>query len=257
MKKRLIWNKCCASDPMDWRIGCSGYQYPEWKRTFYPENLPQKRWFEYYCAQFNTLELNVTYYKFPRVEFLKKWYARSPEGFSFSVKAPRHITHFKKFRDAQKMLLDFNETVKAGLEEKLGCVLFQFPSNFHYDGERLNRIVDIIDRSVRNVLEFRHESWWNPAVYDTLREANISFCGMSHPTLPDTVMRTAETIYYRFHGVPHLYTSSYELQKLELTAQEIIRQAEARRAYIYFNNTADGHAVTNAKQLHDICELVH
>lgn len=242
---------------MEWKIGCSGYHYPEWKRIFYPEDLPQKRWLEYYCTQFNTLELNVTYYKFPRVESLKKWYARSLQGFSFTVKAPRLITHFKKFRDAQKMLKNFNETVKAGLEEKLGCVLFQFPSSFQYEADRLSRIVDVIDRSVKNVLEFRHESWWNPAVYDVLTEANVSFCAMSHPTLPDKVIRTSETIYYRFHGVPHLYTSSYELGKLELVAQEIFKLPDIRHAYVYFNNTADAHAVTNAKQLHDICELVH
>ncbi|MEX1241702.1 MAG: DUF72 domain-containing protein [Cyclobacteriaceae bacterium] len=242
---------------MEWKIGCSGYYYPEWKRIFYPEDLPQKEWLEYYCTQFNTLELNGTYYKFPRVEFLKKWHARSPSGFSFTVKAPRFITRFKKFREAQKMLQDFNETVKASLEEKLGCILFQFPSSFQYEADRLSRIVDVIDRSVKNVLEFRHESWWNPAVYEALTEAGISFCGMSHPKLSEKVIRTTDTIYYRFHGVPHLYTSGYEPRNLELVVQEIFRLRDIRHAYVYFNNTADGHAVTNAKQLQDICELVH
>lgn len=239
---------------MEWRIGCSGYHYPDWKGIFYPENVAQRKWFEFYCSHFNALELNVTYYKFPRIDALKNWYTRSPEGFSFTVKAPRHITHFRKFKDAQQMLNDFYGTAKDGLGEKLGCVLFQFPSNFHYDAERLARITGIIDATVRNVIEFRHESWWNPAVYEALTKSGISFCGMSHPMLPDTVMGTTETLYYRFHGVPHLYNSKYETQVLEKIVKEILIQRRVTRSFVYFNNTADGHAITNAKQLQEICE---
>lgn len=241
---------------MEWKIGCSGYHYPEWKRVFYPEDIAQRRWFEFYCEHFNTLELNVTYYKFPRLDFLKRWYERSPEGFSFSVKAPRHVTHFKKFKDAHQMLTDFIGTAKEGLAGKLGCVLFQFPSNFQYEEDRLLRITEMLDLSVRNVLEFRHTSWWNPSVFEALERANIIFSGMSHPSLPDRVVGTADTLYYRFHGVPHLYNSRYESQKLEEVAQSIIRRG-GREAFVYFNNTAEGHAITNAKELQDICELVH
>ena len=242
---------------MEWRIGCSGYHYPEWRGIFYPEEVSQRRWFEYYSQHFNTLELNVTYYKFPRVETLASWYGRSPEGFSFSVKAPRHVTHFKKFRDAQHLLSDFYTATKSGLREKLGCVLFQFPARFHYEPERLASIVKMLDNSVSNVLEFRHESWWTPAVYEVLEKERVSFCGMSHPDLPEAVISTSETLYYRFHGTPHLYYSKYDIAKLEQVRQEIINRARTLRSFLYFNNTADGHAVTNAKQLQDICELVH
>ncbi|HET9486395.1 MAG TPA: DUF72 domain-containing protein, partial [Chryseosolibacter sp.] len=93
---------------MEWKIGCSGYHYPDWKRVFYPDELPQKRWFEYYCTYFNTLELNSTYYKVPRLEFFKKCYAASPQGFVFTVKAPRSITDLTKFTAAQRTLQDFN-----------------------------------------------------------------------------------------------------------------------------------------------------
>ena len=242
---------------MEWKIGCSGYHYPDWKRVFYPEDLPQRKWFEFYCSHFNTLELNVTYYKFPRVELLKRWYERSPERFSFTLKAPHHVTHFKKFRQAQRTLQDFNETVQEGLRDKLGCVLFQYPANFAFEADRLGRIVEMLEPAINNVLEFRHASWWNPTVFDALEKAGISFCGMSHPTLPENIVRTTDTIYYRFQGVPHLYTSAYESKKLELFAQEILNLPGVRQAYVYFNNTADGHAVANARQLQEICELVH
>jgi uncharacterized protein YecE (DUF72 family) len=172
------------------------------------------------------------------------------------VKAPRHITHYKKFREAQRMINDFNTAIKEGLKDKLGCVLFQFPSNFRFESDRLLRIIDMLDPSIRNVLEFRHESWWTPAVYEVLMRANVMFSGMSHPSLPDQVIATTDTLYYRFHGVPHLYNSLYEIQKLEQVVQDIVSSG-AKNAYIYFNNTAAGHAITNAKQLHDICELVH
>jgi uncharacterized protein YecE (DUF72 family) len=188
---------------------------------------------------------------------LRSWYKRSPEGFTFTVKAPRHITHYKKFKAAQRMIEDFNETVKEGLGEKLGCVLFQFPSNFQYESGRLDRIIDLLDTSMKNVLEFRHESWWDPGVFDVLERSNVGFCGMSHPTLPQTVISTSDVIYYRFHGVPHLYNSRYEVQVLERVAHEIIGHSGSTQAYIYFNNTADGHAVVNARQLQSICELVH
>lgn len=241
---------------MDWRIGCSGYHYPEWKGVFYPEDVAQRRWFEYYASHFNTLELNVTYYRFPRLDALRRWKERSPGNFLFTVKAPRHITHFRKFKEAHRMLSDFYELATAGLEEKLGCVLFQFPSNFQYAPDRLERITEMLDTSVHNVLEFRHVTWWQPEVYDLLRSQGVSFCGMSHPTLPDEAIATTDTLYYRFHGVPHLYNSLYATQKLEQVAQEILNLG-GRRAFVYFNNTAEGHAIANARQLQDICELVH
>lgn len=241
---------------MVWNIGCSGYHYPDWKRIFYPEDIPQRKWFEYYADHFNTLELNITYYKFPQLETLRRWYERSPVDFTFCVKAPRLVTHNKKFSNAQRLLHDFNDTAKEALQEKLGCVLFQFPSNFQYEREKLERVIEMLDPSVRNVVEFRHASWWNPEVYEMLAQANVTFCSMSHPALPDAVIATTDALYYRFQGVPHLYHSMYEMRKLEEIAQEMFN-SRARRAFLYFNNTADGHAVMNAKQLQDICELVH
>lgn len=241
---------------MNWRIGCSGYHYQEWEGTFYPRELGRGRWFEFYCEHFRTIELNSTFYKFPRVEGLRRWKNRSPEGFLFSVKAPRAITHFRKFNQAQRYLTDFYEAVKEGLGDKLGCVLFQFPSNFTYEEPRLERIVGLLDPMFANVLEFRHSGWWNDHVFDRLREQSVTFCGMDHPTLPSNAVSTSPTLYYRFHGAPHIYVSKYTTGRLESLVREIQRQ-DVRDVRIYFNNTAEAAAVANAKEMLEMAELVH
>src|ERR1700712_4723427 len=118
---------------MTWHIGCSGFHYKHWKGAFYPNNLAQKRWFEFYTEQFSTLELNVTFYRFPRLEVLRAWYEKAPADFRFAVKAPKAITHFKQFHGTVDMLTSFYNTIREGLQKKLGPVLFQFPPRFHYE----------------------------------------------------------------------------------------------------------------------------
>src|SRR3982750_2937983 len=120
---------------MKWWIGCSGFHYKHWKDIFYPQGLPQTKWFEFYCQHFNTLELNVTFYRFPRLSFLETWYKKSPKEFRFSVKAPRLITHFKQFHDSERFISDFYNVVKEGLKDKLGCTLFQLPPRSAYKEE--------------------------------------------------------------------------------------------------------------------------
>src|ERR1700748_3070097 len=122
---------------MEWHIGCSGFHYRDWRGKFYPEDMAQKNWFDYYTQYFDTVELNVTFYRFPQLSFLQNWYKKSPEHFRFSVKAPKAITHFKQFHDSARMISDFYETINEGLKEKLGPVLFQMPPRFSYDEERL------------------------------------------------------------------------------------------------------------------------
>jgi uncharacterized protein YecE (DUF72 family) len=242
---------------LNFKIGCSGYHYPEWKGNFYPHDLAKGKWFEFYCEHFNTIELNVTFYKFPRVEFLKKWYDKSPDDFTFCVKAPRIITHFKKLKDSAKYLGDFYSNVKLGLQEKTGCVLFQFPTQFEFDDDRLGRIVEMLNPEFKNVVEFRHPSWWSDRVYNALQRKKIIFSGMSHPALPDLVIATDSILYYRFHGVPHLYLSHYTAADLDVVANAIVSDASSREAYIFFNNTIEGAALRNAKQFQDIVQLVH
>jgi uncharacterized protein YecE (DUF72 family) len=240
---------------MEWHIGCSGFHYRHWKGTFYPKDLPQKRWFEFYASQFQTLELNVTFYRFPQLSVLQNWYEQAPKGFRFSVKAPKAITHFKQFNGTVDMLSRFYQTIREGLREKLGPVLFQFPPRFHYDEERLTRVLKLLDPGFDNVLEFRHPGWWNQDVYTRLRDHGVSFCGMSHPELPAEPIVTGPVVYYRFHGVPELYRSAYNDDEL-LRFEELIKtNHKVKEAWCYFNNDAAVAAIPNAKTLINFAAL--
>lgn len=234
-----------------WRIGCSGFHYKHWKGIFYPEGLAQSKWFDFYNQHFKTLELNVTFYRFPQLSFLETWYNKSPDTFSFSVKAPRAITHYKQFIETKQLVNDFYGTVHEGLKDKLGCVLFQMPPRMAYKEEKLEQIIDNLDPVFNNVLEFRHESWWNAEVYHKLSKHNITFCGMSHPQLPGDVIQNSKILYFRFHGVPHLYSSPYDMATLTRIANEIEENTKTKEAYIYFNNDIGGSAIRNAKEMEE------
>jgi uncharacterized protein YecE (DUF72 family) len=241
---------------MKWHIGCSGFHYKHWKGTFYPSDMPQRKWFEFYTQHFSTLELNVTFYRFPQVSFLKKWYADSPADFRFSVKAPKAITHFKQFHNTVDMITSFYSTIREGLSDKLGPVLFQFPPRFHYDEDRLQRVLDQLDPGFDNVLEFRHPSWWRDDVYQKLAERQISFCGMSHPELPRDLVVNGKVLYYRFHGVPQLYSSSYSDEELAEIVNRLKNDDSVEGAWFYFNNDAAVAAIPNAKTMIELSKSI-
>lgn len=229
-------------------IGCSGFHYKEWKNVFYPEGLAQAKWFQFYCEQFNTLEINSTFYKFPTAASLQKWYNTSPEDFKFSVKAPRVVTHFKRFNECERYLSDFYNACKDGLKEKLGCILFQLPPQLKYSKEMLDIIITSLDLSFKNVLEFRDESWCQASVFTKLGIKEIIVSGISHPKLPDPVIVNANDIYYRFHGVPVLYKSAYNKAFLDNKINEI-KNSGVNEAWIYFNNTWGTAAIENGKYI--------
>jgi uncharacterized protein YecE (DUF72 family) len=237
---------------MKWYIGCSGFYYKHWKGVFYPDDVPQKRWLEYYNTHFETVEINNTFYRFPNVKFLNNLQGRSSEDFRFSVKVPRAITHFKQMHEAGDMLTDFYDTVKGGMGEKLGPVLFQFPGRFKYSDERLQRILNQLDPAFTNVVEFRDPSWWRSDVFEHLGEYGITFCGQSHPALPNEVVANGEVLYYRFHGVPDLYKSPYDDKFLKSVVEQVKAAKKVKQVWCYFNNDIDVAAVANAKTLMDL-----
>jgi uncharacterized protein YecE (DUF72 family) len=234
---------------INWRIGCSGFHYKEWKGIFYPETLPQKNWFQYYSQHFNTLELNTTFYRFPILKSLENWYNSSPAEFLFAVKVPRLITHYKKFNDCKRLIDDFYNLVTKGLKEKLGPVLFQLPPNFTYTSERLELIIKSVYKEYNNVIEFRHESWWKQKVFTQLRKENITFCGIDYPDLNNSAIVTNKLAYYRFHGRPKLYYSQHKICDLKIVADTLLGNKKVSEAFVYFNNTATKAAIRNARWL--------
>lgn len=233
---------------VEWYVGCSGFHYKEWKEEFYPKELPPSQWFEFYAQHFNTLELNVTFYRFPQLKSLQNWYAKSPENFVFSAKVPRTVTHYKRFVETQELITKFYQTLKEGLAEKLGAVLFQLPPQFSFTDERLELLLSQLDESFTNVIEFRHESWWRKEVMDVLQQKNISFSGVSFPKIAhDEAVITSPVAYYRFHGVPQLFYSEYNEAFLKKIVKQIAGDPQVKKAFLYFNNTASVAALHNAK----------
>ena len=231
---------------MRWEIGCSGFHYKEWKGIFYPETLPQKDWFKFYAGKFNAIELNVTFYRFPVLSSLEDWYKVSPDNFSFTVKVPRLITHYKKFSDCARLIDDFYTLITKGLRKKLGPVLFQLPPKYVYTNERLERIVKSMYKEFKNVIEFRDKTWWCPAVINRLKKENIIFCGIDYPDLPNDPVITNKTVYYRFHGKPRLYYSAYKKNELNKIGDTILANKRVIEVYVFFNNTATAAALKNA-----------
>ena len=237
---------------VNWHIGCSGFHYRDWKGLFFPEKLPQKQWFDFYCQHFNTLELNTTFYRFPQLSYLQNWHQTSPDNFRFSVKAPRAITHYKKFINITELISTFYETISTGLQEKLGPVLFQLPPGYNYDEQRLERIINSLDAAYNNILEFRHVSWWREDVFKILADHHITFCGMSHPALPDDVIQNTPVVYYRFHGVPDLYRSPYSTEFLQNAVNTVKSNDKVKQGWFYFNNDYKAVAIGNAKEMIDL-----
>lgn len=227
-------------------IGTSGFSYASWKTGFYPPKLKSSQWLAYYATRFNTLELNHTFYRFPRVEMLRKQAEAVPAEFRFSVKAHKIITHTLRMKAARDTVSEFVQVVEDGLGDKLGCILFQFPASFTYSPENMERILDNVPHAPRNVIEFRHESWWSQGVWDVLAQHGLTFCNVSFPGLPEALYSTGSVLYLRMHGVPDLFKSSYEKPVLKKLAKQM---PSAEERYVYFNNTMYEAGYTNALEL--------
>jgi uncharacterized protein YecE (DUF72 family) len=229
-------------------IGCSSFNNRFWKGIFYPENLPTSKWFAFYCQHFNTYEFNGSFYKFPTIRIFENWYNKAPEHFLYSVKAPKEITHIRKFIDCENLLSEFYTICETGLKEKLGCILFQFPPSYHFTSERLHQIIRNLNPKFKNVIEFRNRSWWNQEVWDAFLENNITFCSVSYPQLPDTIFTDFPLLYIRFHGVLKLFYSSYSTEEL----LKIKAKITSNSGFVYFNNTASEAGILNALEFQKI-----
>jgi len=239
----------------EWKIGCSGFYNRHWKGVFYPEKLQQSKFFNYYSEQLNTVELNVTFYRFPTAEILRKWYDKSPDDFIFSVKAPKVITHLNKFNDCEQLLDDFYTACKEGLKEKLGCVLFQLPPSFNYSDERFELVIKSMRPEFKNVIEFRNESWWKKKIFTRLEKENIIFCSVNHPKLPTDIIVNSSTVYVRLHGNPEMFYTKYSREEIKNLYDIINKKRKVKEAFIYFNNTASTAGIENAMELIKLTEI--
>jgi uncharacterized protein YecE (DUF72 family) len=227
------------------RIGCSGWNYKHWRDpVFYPPRLPPRRWLEYYARFFDTVEVNMTFYRLPRVEAVARWVAESPPGFLFAVKMSRYVTHVKRLREVPPSLELFSSRIEAlGRSEKLGPVLWQLPANFHRSDERLASTLAALPPG-RHCFEFRHESWFVPEVYELLRAHRAALVIGDDPRRPFQARElTADWTFVRFHGGlgPR---GDYSEEQLEEWARWLESLAADR--YVYFNNDWEGFAVSNA-----------
>ena len=226
-------------------VGCSGWFYWHWRGSFYPADSRPETWFGHYAARFDTVELNAPFYSWPTVATVKSWLRQcAGRPFVFTVKVNELITHTRRFEGTARLVRDFGHVADL-LGPHMGCLLFQLPPGFDYAPERLAAIVSQLEPGRRNVVEFRHPSWWREEVYEAFRAAGIVFCSCSGPGLPDELIRTADDVYLRFHGTTRWYRHDYGPEELELWAARV-RACGSARVWAYFNNDREAHAVKNA-----------
>jgi len=232
---------------MVYYLGTSGWSYAGWRERFYPEGLPQREWLPFYSQHFNTVEINMTFYRYPKPQTLKGWLNKVPEEFKFTLKANRQITHLKRIKNVKGEIRYFY-ILADSLRPKLGCILFQLPPSLTLDLDLLEEFLQTLSPRYKNVIEFRHESWYTDEVYYLLKSFNVIFCTVSSTKVPKTAVKTAESCYFRFHGLTGGYRHSYSEEELANWA-ELIKSTQAEECYVYFNNDYKAYAVQNCQML--------
>ncbi len=213
-------------------IGMSGYSYKEWKPNFYPADLKADRMLEFYAQRFETVEINNTFYRMPTEKVLMQWAAEVPPGFVFGLKAPRRITHMNRLRDCAESLEYFMRTASC-LGERLGPTLFQLPPNFKKDLPLLQEFLAMVPRRWVSAFEFRHPSWFEDEVYETLRGHDVALCIVDDEDGATPVVATAGFGYLR------LRRTDYAPGDLEAWAGKM-RAEPWDRAFAFFKHEEDG-----------------
>ena len=231
------------------RVGCSGWLYKHWRGTFYPTEVPQKRWFEHYASVFDTVEINNSFYRLPEVSTFAEWSARAPRGFLFAVKASRFLTHMKKLKDPEEPVDRFFSRARA-LGRHFGPVLYQLPPGWAVDRPRLEHFLQILPRDMRHVIEFRDRTWYTRDVFELLERSGVSLCLHDMPGSATGRTRVGPHVYVRFHGAAGRYDGSYPDERLEDWAAWLQGpDCTGADVYAYFNNDVGGHAPRNALTL--------
>jgi len=231
------------------RIGCSGWSYKDWKGPFYPADLKDADRLAFYQTRFSTTEINASFYRTPQVKAVENWAARAPPGFVFAWKASRFITHNKKLNDcADPVALVFGRM--AALGRALGPALIQLPPQLRRNDDRLAGFLALPPKGVRLAVEFRHESWYCPEVFQTLAEFDAALCISDHHSAPSPWATPASWVYVRGHGPGGRYVGRYPQAELERWATAIRAwRGERRDVYAYFDNDVKSAAPLDALEL--------
>ncbi len=238
-------------------IGTSGWSYQHWKGNFYPENLKENDFLNYYSKQFHTVEVNNTFYHLPEEKTIKNWTDCVPDNFIFSVKASRYITHLKKLKDAKEPVNNFLKLIET-FGNKTGPILFQFPPHFSFNAERLGEFINILPKNQRYTFEFRDPNWFNDLTYEFLKDNNIAFCIYYMGETESPTQITSDFVYIRFHGAENLGAGGYSDEKLKEFAKNIKNYYDqGKEIFCYFNNDEAGYAVKNALKLKELINNVN
>jgi uncharacterized protein YecE (DUF72 family) len=224
-------------------VGTSGYNYPEWKGSFYPQTLPAAKMLPYYAERFQTVEINYTFYRAPNEKILQGWDAATPERFRLTLKAPKRITHDARLRDCADRVRQFLETASI-LGPKLGALLFQLPPNLKKDTALFDAFLEAFPPRVCAAFEFRHASWLDEEIYGRLRARNLALCVADSEKLSTPVEVTADYAYFR------LRDEGYGPEDIERWARVIgERTAHCRDVYVYFKHEQSGKGPEFARAL--------
>jgi uncharacterized protein YecE (DUF72 family) len=232
-------------------IGCSGWNYADWRGAFYPERgCPTSRWLEYYAREFPTVEINSTFYRLASRDAVARWVKQTPDDFVFAPKISRYITHMKRLTDMEQPVARFYERIQPLVESpKLGPVLWQLAENFHRNDERLEYALDNLPTG-RHAFEFRHESWFNETIYSLLRAHDVALVIGDAPNRPfQTYEMTTDFTFIRFHYGRRGRDGNYSKSELEEWAERIRNWRRKVAVFAYFNNDWKAYAVRNANTL--------
>lgn len=234
-------------------IGTSGWSYPDWRGIFYPNDLPRNKWFAFYAAQFNAIEMNATFYRFFPKKILKKWSDQAPDNFIYIMKVHRLITH-RKFLLKTKTLIKKFCRLAALLEPKLGLILLQIAPSTPYDPERLRKALLAFDDPKKVVVEFRHEKWLTLEIKQLLSQLGCIFCIADSPKIKLKDWLSSDTAYIRLHGRKKWYDYNYSKRELKQIANfaKKLNKKGATKIYIFFNNDYEAYAVKNALYLRSL-----
>jgi uncharacterized protein YecE (DUF72 family) len=226
-------------------VGTSGYNYPEWKGSFYPADLPAARMLSYYAARFPTVEINYTFYRMPTETLVAGWAAGTPSPYRLTLKAPRRITHDSRLRNCGELVKTFCG-VAGTLGDKLGALLFQLPPNAKKDVSLLDAFLEDLPPKVRAAFEFRHPSWLDDEVFDRLAARNLALCVADSERMSTPVRVTADYAYFR------LRDEGYTEDDVARWADTIARDTSAcREVFVYFKHEEEGKGPQLARMLID------